>query len=148
MIIFVKMRKEIIALILTFLLLGMVIASNLKKPDIKTDLTIEQKKIMKQKFNATGYKVEDCWWDKKCYFCNIAIGNLTNKRAITCNFEEDRKVYREEDCLRKPCSLVVVDILSMQDLIDKDVIQIVQAHTKEKKIKPDDKGMKGKIKKW
>ncbi len=125
-------------------MVGIVIAGGISltnTPDITTGITKNEKAIMEKEFNANGYKINECWWIGGCYFCNIEIGELSlTKRAITCNFEEDRKIYNETGSW--------IDDMKMQDLVDKDVIQIVKAHTKDKVTSPDDQNLDGVIKSW
>jgi len=130
-------------IIISLLMMGGVIAgmSMGNTPDITTDITKNEKIEMKEKFDATGYMINSCWWIDECYFCNIKIGELSlTKRAITCNFEEDRKIYNETGSW--------IDDMGMQDLVDEDVIQIVKAHTKDKVINSDDQHLDGVIKSW
>ncbi len=145
------MKIKIIILLIIILLAGFAVAEIINltdPPDIKTDITAEQKTIMREKYNAEGYKIGSCLWINECYFCDYGVGDLKlNKRMITCNFEEDRKILElNESC--KTCNPIIVGNLTMQDLIDKDVTQVVQAHTKEKEVMPDNQNMKDKEKSW
>ena len=135
--------KIINIIIVSILMIGIVVAgvSLTNTPDITTDITKDEKIEMKEKFDATGYKINECWWIDECYFCSIEIGELSlDKRAITCNFEEERKIYNETGSL--------IGNMKMQDLVDKDIIQVVQSHTKDKDISLDNENLGGVIKSW
>lgn len=102
------------------------------KPDITTDLTEQQKAIMRQKYNAFGYKIINCFWIENCYFCDYELGRLNmTKRMITCDIKTDLN-----------------ENITMQDLVDKDVIQVVKAHTVTTTTMADNHHLDGKVKRW
>jgi len=155
--------KKIYTILIGILLTACVTASlvGISKPNIITDLTEEEKINFESKFPCLpedkncvrGYQINSCWWEKECYFCDLSIvGFKQDKRAITCNFEQDKKIW-EAKCTPnelgdKECEDVVVGEYTMQELAEKKVIKIVKAHTKEKDRKEDDENLKGINKKW
>lgn len=137
--------KKLILIILVMLLIGLVTAgiSQLTQftPDIQKHITTEQKTEMKDEFGATGYRIVNCWWVDDCYFCNLEIGTLNlTKRMITCHFGQDKKIYNS--------TRDHIGNMTMKDLVDKDVIEIVNAYTKDKIIRPDDKNLGDTTKSW
>jgi len=86
---------------------------------------------MKQKYNAEGYLIHNCYWIEECYFCDYSLGTLNlTKRMITCNTGKD-----------------LTKDITLQDLVDKDVIQVVKSKTYTTTTATDPQ-LKGKIKKW
>jgi len=136
--------KKIFALILVFFVIGLIIGTviakpKIKIPNIKDDISENKKQKMKLKFNADGYKINKCEWINSCLFCNINIGKLKIKdRAITCDFQNDKYLQDSDG------NLVEV---SLQDLVDFEVIKIVNAHTKDANIQ-EEITLKNKQKNW
>lgn len=152
------MKNKIIFVFLGILLIGsLVIATDfggeiigdITKPDIKKDINQDEKDIMKEKYDAEGYEISNCWYVDECYFCDIKIGKLNlDKKMITCDFNKDSKIRRKVCRDNGVCKTKVVNNLTMEELVDKKVINIVKAHTKKKEVKDDDKGLENLRKKW
>ncbi len=137
--------NKLISMGLIVLILGGIVMADLirdKKPDIDK-IPNQAKQLMGDKFDAEGYEVKKCWWEQECYFCNFKIGNMIeNKRMITCNWEQDKKIINEKG--------EWVGDYTMEDLIDFDIVKIVNSRWEhsQRTIKPDDKRMEGLYKKW
>ena len=149
------MKRVYLIIILSMLLIGGVIATKFggtlqphSRPDITKDLTKQEKQIIKQKYNADAYKLDLCWWEDNCYFCDIRVGKLILKRkAITCNFEKDKQMNVRE-CRENGVCINTKITLTMAELVDKKITKMLKYHIKGKNIKPDDKRLTGKVKKF
>jgi len=144
---YIKMKNKILfSLIAVFIIAGIVIAIIMPNINLRQELTQEEKQFVWNKCKAKRVIVFDCWKEGECYFCDYAFWNnaclnpekynLTNeqiarcnkcrfrKRAITCNYEEDRKVYNETgDWIAN---------YTKKDLVKLDIIELIKAHTKTK----------------
>jgi len=141
------MKNIYLASIIGILLVGAVIATSaiIRRPDIKEDITEKQKQIMKEKYNAEGYKIGTCWWNDECYFCDMEMGTWKEKRVkITCNFEEDKKIWEINETTGES---YVIGEYTMQELLEKRITNIVEKLTKEKEMKLDKENII-KEKKW
>lgn len=147
-----KIRNKIMAGIFIIIILASIVIAGKaymgRRPDITKDIPEQAKELMKKEYNAGGYEVENCWWVDECYFCNIKIGKLDVKRAITCNWEEDKKI-KEISYENGTKQVKVIGNYTLEDYIDFDVIEIAKKHYEhsEETKQEDDKNV-GRKKSW
>jgi len=150
--------------LLATVVVAVTLSSN--RPDLKKDLTNEQLNKMLSNYGAKGYLIVDCGWKDSCYFCDYTIGTLKLKdRMITCNFDDDKKIYGLEcknvtyrdledengklyDETREECETVQLADLSMEELVVIDVTQLIRKRTLDKIERDDDQDLEGKNNTW
>lgn len=132
-----KMKKITLIIIGILLVSGLVLAVILPNINIKQELTQEEKLFVWKNCEAKKVTIHNCWWIGECAFCDYSFGDKEicrfRKRMITCNLEEDRKVYNETGSW--------IDNYTKKDLVKLDIIKLIQARAKTKSEQIEDPEM-------
>ena len=137
--------KKIIIMIITLLLSLMIVnsASQLTKPDIKNDLTKEEKNSLTQQFNTDKYEIISDWTTDNDYCFKF---KPINKIKCITNYQEKLIVYKTVGIPGGGVKKEVVQTLTLEELREQEIIKILKTYTAKKE--SIDAGSKGYEKRW